>query len=43
MAMCDVTRILGKIEAGDPLAAEQLLPLVRHARERVGEVRGLVR
>ena len=28
MAMCDVTRILGKIEAGDPSAAEQLLPLV---------------
>ena len=28
MAMSDVTRILGKIEAGDPSAAEQLLPLV---------------
>jgi RNA polymerase sigma factor (TIGR02999 family) len=26
--MCDVTRILGKIEAGDPAAADQLLPLV---------------
>ena len=26
--MCDVTRILGKIEAGDSSAAEQLLPLV---------------
>jgi RNA polymerase sigma factor (TIGR02999 family) len=26
--MCDVTQILGKIEAGDPSAAEQLLPLV---------------
>jgi RNA polymerase sigma factor (TIGR02999 family) len=26
--MCDVTRILGEIEAGDPSAAEQLLPLV---------------
>ena len=26
--MCDVTQILGKMEAGDPLAAEQLLPLV---------------
>ncbi len=26
--MCEVTRILGKIEAGDPSAAEQLLPLV---------------
>jgi RNA polymerase sigma factor (TIGR02999 family) len=26
--MCDVTRILGQIEAGDPTAAEQLLPLV---------------
>ena len=26
--MNDVTRILGKIEAGDPSAAEQLLPLV---------------
>ncbi len=28
LAMCDVTRILGKIEAGDPLAAEQLLTLI---------------
>ena len=28
MAMCDVTRILGKMEAGDPLAAEQLLTLI---------------
>jgi RNA polymerase sigma factor (TIGR02999 family) len=28
MAMSDVTQILGKIEAGDPSAAEQLLPLV---------------
>ncbi|MHB0959624.1 MAG: ECF-type sigma factor [Pirellulaceae bacterium] len=27
-AMCDVTRILGQIESGDPSAAEQLLPLV---------------
>jgi RNA polymerase sigma factor (TIGR02999 family) len=26
--MCDVTHILGKIEAGDPSAAEGLLPLV---------------
>ena len=26
--MCDVTRILGKIEAGDPAAAKDLLPLV---------------
>ena len=26
--MCDVTRILGEIEQGDPSAAEQLLPLV---------------
>jgi RNA polymerase sigma factor (TIGR02999 family) len=26
--MCDVTQILGKIEAGDPLAAERLLPLI---------------
>jgi hypothetical protein len=26
--MSDVTRILSAIEAGDPLAAEQLLPLV---------------
>ena len=26
--MCDVTRILGKMEAGDPLAAEQLLTLI---------------
>ena len=26
--MCDVTRILGKIEAGDPLAPEQLLTLI---------------
>ena len=28
MAMCDVTQILGKIEAGDPSAAEHLLPLI---------------
>jgi RNA polymerase sigma factor (TIGR02999 family) len=28
MAMCDVTRILGKIQAGDPLAPEQLLTLI---------------
>ena len=28
MAMCDVTRILGKIEAGDPAAAKDLMPLV---------------
>ena len=26
--MCDVTRILGKIESGDSSAAEQLLPLI---------------
>ena len=26
--MTDVTRILGKIESGDPSAAEELLPLV---------------
>ncbi|MHB8974939.1 MAG: hypothetical protein ACYC3X_31590 [Pirellulaceae bacterium] len=26
--MSDVTRILNKIEADDPLAAEQLLPLI---------------
>ena len=26
--MSDVTRILNKIEAGDPLATEQLLPLI---------------
>jgi RNA polymerase sigma factor (TIGR02999 family) len=26
--MCDVTRILGQIESGDPKAAEELLPLV---------------
>jgi hypothetical protein len=26
--MSDVTRILSRIEAGDPQAAEQLLPLV---------------
>ena len=28
--MSDVTRILSQIESGDPLAAEQLLPLVYH-------------
>ena len=28
MAMCDVTRILGKIEAGDPLAPAQLMAIV---------------
>ena len=27
-AMCDVTRILGQIESGDPHAAQELLPLV---------------
>jgi RNA polymerase sigma factor (TIGR02999 family) len=26
--MCDVTRILGRIESGDPTAARELLPLV---------------
>ena len=45
--MSDVTRILSRIESGDPLAAEQLLPLVydelrnlaaaRLARERPGQ------
>ena len=28
MPMSDITHILAKIESGDPLAAEQLLPLV---------------
>jgi hypothetical protein len=28
MSMNDVTRILSAIERGDPMAAEQLLPLV---------------
>jgi RNA polymerase sigma factor (TIGR02999 family) len=28
MAMCDVTQILGKIEAGDPLAPAQLMAIV---------------
>jgi hypothetical protein len=28
VAMSDVTRILSQIESGDPVAAEQLLPLV---------------
>ena len=45
--MTEVTRILSAIEAGDPLAAEQLLPLVyeelrelaaaRLAREKPGQ------
>ena len=28
MAMCDVTQILGEIEAGDPLAADKLMTLI---------------
>jgi len=42
IAMSDVTRILSEIESGDPLAAEQLLPLVyeelrKLAAQRLGQ------
>jgi RNA polymerase sigma factor (TIGR02999 family) len=37
--MCDVTRILGKIEAGDPSAAEQLLPLVYEELRKLAAAR----
>jgi RNA polymerase sigma factor (TIGR02999 family) len=33
--MSDVTRILGKIEAGDPKAADELLPLIYHELKRL--------
>ncbi|HZN35955.1 MAG TPA: sigma-70 family RNA polymerase sigma factor [Pirellulaceae bacterium] len=33
--MSDVTRILSQLDAGDPTAAEQLLPLVYHELRRV--------
>lgn len=37
--MTDVTRILSKIESGDPAAAEQLLPLVYDELRRLAAVR----
>lgn len=37
--MSDVTRILSQIESGDPLAAEQLLPLVYDELRRLAEAR----
>jgi RNA polymerase sigma factor (TIGR02999 family) len=37
--MSDVTRILGKIEAGDPSAAEQLLPLVYEELRKLAAVK----
>ena len=37
--MSDVTRILSKIEAGDPSAAEQLLPLVYDELRRLAAVK----
>jgi hypothetical protein len=38
--MSDVTRILCAIEAGDPHAAEQLLPLVYEELRRHGQFLG---
>ncbi len=40
--MSDVTRILSQINDGDPLAAEQLLPLVRRAAQTGGRENGEV-
>ncbi len=41
--MTDFTRILAAIEAGDPLAADQLMPLVYDERRRLaGDATGLV-
>lgn len=37
--MSDVTRILNAIDAGDPQAAEQLLPLVYDELRRLGAAR----
>jgi RNA polymerase sigma factor (TIGR02999 family) len=37
--MSDVTRILSQIESGDPLAAEQLLPLVYHELRQLAAAR----
>jgi RNA polymerase sigma factor (TIGR02999 family) len=37
--MTDVTRILGKIESGDPFAAEKLLPLVYEALRKLAAQR----
>ena len=37
--MCDVTQILGKIESGDPSAAEQLLPLVYEELRKLAAVK----
>src|SRR4051794_1070077 len=37
--MSDVTRILARIESGDPVAAEQLLPLVYDELRRLAAVR----
>ena len=37
--MSDVTRILGKIEAGDPEATDELLPLVCDELRRLAAVR----
>ena len=37
--MSDVTRILSQIESGDPLAAEQLLPLVYDELRKLAAVR----
>ena len=34
--MSEVTRILGRIEAGDPSAAEELLPLVYNEPAQAG-------
>jgi RNA polymerase sigma factor (TIGR02999 family) len=37
--MSDVTQILQQIESGDPLAAEQLLPLIYHELRKLAAVR----
>ena len=37
--MSDITRILSQIESGDPLAAEQLLPLVYEELRKLAAVR----
>lgn len=41
LAMSDVTHILGKIESGDPRAAEQFLPLVYEELRRLAAGRVL--
>ena len=38
-AMSDVTQILGRIEAGEPHAAEQLMPLVYEELRKLAAVK----